>query len=295
MSKKISVGMTVAIAAITATVTFSIGYMASQNKMSNIIKSVSDRQVMYDKLNEIDTAIRKNYSSDVDSNSLNEGICKGYVEGLNEPQAKYLSAAEYSLYTAMLNVGNTVKSEIINNDIGYITISSFSSQTRTELKNTIDDLKKDGAVKFIINVRDCSCINIEYACDTADLFISESVIAYKKTDNEYKDGFLGNGDNINEKIVIIVNENTSGAGEIFASALRDSLSTNIIGTTTSGSTSICTITKLSDGSAVIIPNGEYVTKSHTSINNVGLVPDYEVHLSYSLDAPLQKAIEIINQ
>lgn len=295
MSKNISVGMAIAISAITATVAFSVGYMASQNKMSNIIDSVSDRQVMYNKLNEIDTAIRKNYSSNVDSNSLNEGICKGYVDGLNEAQAKYLSATEYNLYIAMLNIANTVKGEIINNDIGYITISSFSSQTRTELKNTIDNLKENGAAKFIINLRDCSCINIEYACDVADLFVNDNVIAYKKNDDEYTEGYLGNNDYISEKLVIMVNEKTSGAGEIFTSALRDGISTDIIGTKTAGNTAICTITALSDGSAVLIPNGEYVTKNHISINNIGLTPDYEIYSSFSIDTQLQKAIEIINQ
>ncbi len=295
MSKKISIGMTIAISAITATVTFSVGYMSSQNKMSHIIDSISDRQVMYDKLNEIDTAIRKNYNSDVDIEALNEGICKGYVDGLNESQAKYLSPNEYTMYNAMLNVSNTVKSEIIQDNIGYITISSFSSQTRTELNNIINNLKQNGAEKFIINLRDCSCNNIEYACDTADLFVSCDVMLYKCYGKEqYQEAFLGNSDAINEKIVLLVNGNTSGSGEIFSLLLKENLKTSIIGSQTSGNTAICTITPLSDGSAVIIPNGEYVTENHTSINNIGIVPEYEVHQSYSIDSQLQKAIEVIN-
>lgn len=124
MNKKISLGAAIAYMAIVAAVTFSITWMYSWNSFNLSLTDLSQRQKMYSKLAEVDEYVRGNYYGQVDEDTLMSGIVAGYIKGLGDENAKYLSAAEYESYTKT-ETGKYVGIGVVTSpdDSGYILIT----------------------------------------------------------------------------------------------------------------------------------------------------------------------------
>ena len=100
MSRKLSWGATVALVAITASITVSLTYVYAMKSFNAKVADINARQAMYTKLSEIDQKARQDYIGTVDETAVNDGICAGYVAGLGDSQAKYLSAEKYKAYVS---------------------------------------------------------------------------------------------------------------------------------------------------------------------------------------------------
>lgn len=96
--KKISIGTAVALAAMTAAVTVSLTYLYAMDRFNSKVADVNERQSMYAKLNEIDQKVRRDAVGELDETALKDAICAGYVAGLGDANAKYLSAEKYRIY-----------------------------------------------------------------------------------------------------------------------------------------------------------------------------------------------------
>lgn len=96
--KKISIGTSVALMAMTAAVTVSLTYLYAMDRFNSKVADVNERQAMYAKLNEIDQKIRQDAVGELDETAIKDGICAGYVAGLGDENAKYLSAEKYKVY-----------------------------------------------------------------------------------------------------------------------------------------------------------------------------------------------------
>lgn len=96
--KKVSVGTTIAVAALTAAVTVSLTYLYAMDRFNTKVADVNERQAMYTKLNEIDQKVRRDAVGELDETAIKDGICAGYVAGLGDANAKYLSAEKYRIY-----------------------------------------------------------------------------------------------------------------------------------------------------------------------------------------------------
>ncbi|WP_411675684.1 S41 family peptidase [Caproicibacter sp.] len=100
MGKKFSLGAAVSISAVTAAVTVSLTYVYAMNSFNSKVADINERQAMYQKLSEIDQKARQDYIGAIDDASLTDGICAGYVAGLGDSHAQYLSARKYKEYLA---------------------------------------------------------------------------------------------------------------------------------------------------------------------------------------------------
>ena len=112
MSRKISWGAAIALVAVSAAVTVSLTYDYAMKNFNAKMADVNERQAMYTKLSEIDQKARQEYIGSIDETALNDGICAGYLAGLGDSQAKYLSAEKYKAYlsgNSQKNVGVGVK------------------------------------------------------------------------------------------------------------------------------------------------------------------------------------------
>ena len=98
--KKFSLGACVALCAVTAAVTVSLTYMYAMDTFNERVADVNQRQAMYSKLSEIDQTIRQNFVGKIDETALTDGICAGYLTGLGDADAKYLTAEQYKSYVA---------------------------------------------------------------------------------------------------------------------------------------------------------------------------------------------------
>lgn len=94
--KKISIGITIGLMAITATVTFVITSNVTLDMFNEKIKSVNEKQEFYSKLSEIDTYIRTHYVSEIDESTLIEGMVSGYITGIGDRYAEYITSEEYA-------------------------------------------------------------------------------------------------------------------------------------------------------------------------------------------------------
>lgn len=77
--------------AVTAAVTVSLTYMYAMDTFNERVADVNQRQAMYSKLSEIDQTIRQNFVGEIDETALTDGICTGYLAGLGDADAKYLT------------------------------------------------------------------------------------------------------------------------------------------------------------------------------------------------------------
>lgn len=104
MSKKLSLGAAVSLAAIASAITVSLTYVYAMNSFNSKVSDVNARQAMYAKLSEIDQKARQDYVGTINEPALTDAICAGYVAGLGDSHAQYLSAEKYKEYLAANNV-----------------------------------------------------------------------------------------------------------------------------------------------------------------------------------------------
>ncbi len=107
MNRKISLGIAITVIILAVALTFSATMMLAMRYFSSLVSDVGQRQAMYDYLDEIDTAARGRYT--IDEEVLRNALAQGYLKGLNDPYAQYLSAAEYK----------QVQSELAGNHTGF--------------------------------------------------------------------------------------------------------------------------------------------------------------------------------
>ena len=99
MNKKISLGAAIAYMAIVAAVAFSLTMIYSMNLFNVKMTGITEREKMYSSLHEVDLYVRENYYGSINEEALQEAIAHGYIDGLEDSNARYFTAAEYEAYT----------------------------------------------------------------------------------------------------------------------------------------------------------------------------------------------------
>ncbi len=200
---------------------------------------------------------------------------------------------------------NQVEGSIVNDNIGYIKISSFDEETANQFKEKYDELQAQNIKGLIIDLRNNGGGIVSEALDIADYMTDkDSVLLYEvdKTGKEITKKAKQNP-TINIPIVVLVNKNTASSSEILSGALKDLGKAKIVGTKTYGKGVIQEILTLPDGSGLKITTEEYQTPSRKKIHKVGIEPDVVVELPEDVknilnvepaaDTQMQKAIELL--
>ena len=94
MSKKVSIGVTISLVAISIAVTISVTMVVAMRQFSSLVNDVGKRQVMFDYITDIDKLVRQ-HCSDIDEEKLRTSLAHGYIDGIDDPYAAYLTAEEY--------------------------------------------------------------------------------------------------------------------------------------------------------------------------------------------------------
>ncbi len=200
---------------------------------------------------------------------------------------------------------NPVESEVIEDNIGYITFSSFDKTTAEDFKAKYEELKEKNIQSLIIDIRNNGGGIVDQAEQIAGYILDKgSTILYEvNKDKEEEEVKTEEDPIINIPVVLLVNENSASASEILASALKDYEKAKIVGTTTYGKGIIQLLLSLPDGSGLKITSEEYLTPKKNKINKVGVEPNEVVKLPDDIenkliverdkDTQLQKAIELL--
>jgi carboxyl-terminal processing protease len=164
-------------------------------------------------------------------------------------------------------------------DVGLVAISRFSDRTPTELGNALDQLRTQGAQRFVLDLRDNGGGILESAVGVAGYFIDGGVVMYESQSNgpekTYSAPSVPGGAN-KAPLAVLVNHNTASAAEIVAGALLDRGRAPLIGQQTYGKGSVQLVYDLSDGSSLHVTAYRWYTPSHRVLDKTGLPPTYVV-------------------
>jgi len=187
----------------------------------------------------------------------------------------------------------SVKSYNLGNDIGYVRITNFQSNTYDDMVKALDDLEKGGKLKgLILDLRNNPGGLLNQPILVSDEFLDSGLIVSTKGRDEKQN--IEEYAHKNKKprdypIVVLVNGGSASASEIVAGALQDNKRALILGTQTFGKGSVQTILTLSDGSGLRLTTARYYTPSGRSIQVSGITPDIE--LEYISPTPKESTKE----
>lgn len=196
-----------------------------------------------------------------------------------------------------------IKYEMLDNNIGYIDFDSFTETAHTEFANAYKELKKQGAKKLIIDLRDNTGGYVETAEAILDMFLNKGETEYITVDNKGNEVTTTAKGNkvIDMPVVLLTNEYTASASEIMSGCLKDHGLVTIVGTKTYGKGVIQSVLPILDKSAYLkVTTMKYMTPNKNEINKVGIEPDKVVELDEEtlddkLDNQMEEAIKILNE
>lgn len=181
--------------------------------------------------------------------------------------------------------------------IGYIQITQFEEVTYDQFKEALDDLKKRGMKSVIFDLRNNPGGLYDTVCEMLDDLLPEGTLVYTKDKDGNKQEKKSDANFLDMPMVVLQNENSASASEIFAGAIQDFGAGKIVGTQSFGKGIVQSIIPLSDGSAVKLTVEKYYTPKGFNIHGKGITPDVKVEISKDgkKDNQLQKAIEVIEK
>lgn len=392
MNKRISLGLAISLVAIGCAITFILTWTVSLGSYNSKIASAEKYEGVYRKLKEMDATVRTNYIGDIDNDGLDAAIINGYVTGIGDEYATFLTADMYydyqqtnsgvingagfeaaadgsgylkisKIYTngsADMNgvkVGDmiteingrsllsmnadaalkllsgevgtklslklvsdgeersvtlirqqidveSVTYKLLDNNIGYIKISSFNAKTPEQFSNALNTLNSGGTKAFIFDVRH----NDGGLMSAVKPMLNRLIPAAAVATAEYKNGVrktlieTDSEESMTLPITVLTDNLTASAAEVFAVGLRDEQGALLIGTQTAGKAVLQSAYEFSDGSALILTTASIIPSKSDKFEDVGLKPDYIIELpadtpfdlmTQDSDTQLQKAIEIL--
>ena len=202
---------------------------------------------------------------------------------------------------------NPVIAEKLDNNIGYLEVTSFDENTAGNFKSKYEELKAQGIDSLIIDLRNNGGGLVEEALKIADYIVPKGKELLVTVDKDGKEKVEKSKEDvlIDMPIVVLVNKNSASSSEILAGALKDLNEATIVGTTTYGKGVIQQFLTLRDGSGLKVTVEEYYTPNRTKINGVGIEPNEKIELPETItnpltverkdDTQLQKAIELLKK
>ncbi len=189
----------------------------------------------------------------------------------------------------------TVAYRMLDKKIGYVQITEFDDITVEQFTKAIAGLKKRGMKKVIFDVRDNPGGTYSVVCKILDEILPEGTLVYTK--NKYGQGEEEKSDSacLNMPMVVLQNEHSASASEIFAGAIQDFGAGKIVGTQSFGKGIVQQIVPLTDGSAIKLTTEKYYTPNGKNIHGKGITPDVKVEAGTDSrkDIQLEQAINIL--
>lgn len=198
----------------------------------------------------------------------------------------------------------SVSYQMLSQNIGYIEISSFASNTQEQFEQALAELKKRGMEAVVFDLRYNGGGLVDSVTAILDDLLPEGTTVYME-DKHGKKTVYSSDDEKKETMpmAVLTSEHTASAAEIFAGAIRDFNRGTLIGTKTFGKGIVQTTIPLPDGSAVKLTMASYYTPSGECIHEKGIEPDIELEYQFlgtqeqqydvTLDNQIQKAVEVL--
>jgi carboxyl-terminal processing protease len=195
-------------------------------------------------------------------------------------------------------------SKMADSTTGYIHVNEFSKRAPVQLKQAVDTLAKTGAMRYVIDLRGATRGDLDDGLAAARLFVKGGTLAVRETKMNKETVSAQPGDGVvAAPVVLLVDQSTARAGEVFAAALDGNKRAEMIGEHTIGSAAKQRLVKLPDGSAMLLSYMRYASPNGTAIHEKGLQPEVPVDepdvefgaTTPTTDPTLQKALEYFTQ
>ena len=258
-------------------------------KAGDYIVRINDIQVQGKSLSEAVDIMRGPVGSDIEITVRRRGERKALVFNITREKIKVSS----------------VKSEILDNQTGYLRLTSFNENSSGQIRDKIKEFKKNENVKnYILDLRNNPGGLLSQAIKITDFFIDSGEIVSTKSKRKYESRkfFARKGDILDgDTIVVLINYGSASASEIVAGALKDHKRAIIIGENSYGKGSVQSIIPLKNKGAIRLTVSKYYLPSGKSISEIGVSPDIEVaegsddfRFNTATDNQLQFALELLN-
>lgn len=184
--------------------------------------------------------------------------------------------------------------EYEGNKIGYIKISSFTTNSYEQFSDQLAELENKKIEKLIIDLRSNNGGYLDKAKDITSLFVEKGKILYTLDKKEGKEVVKDKTiDSKSYDIVILVNATTASAAEVMAAALKDNNQAILVGETTYGKGKVQNTKKLPDGTILKYTTAKWLTPNGICIDEKGLEPDYAVLNDEDVDNQYEEALKIL--
>ena len=258
-------------------------------KAGDYIVKINDEQVQGKSLSEAVDLMRGEVGSDIEITVRRKGVKKALIFNITREIIKIQS----------------VKSEILENNIGYLRLNAFNENSSDQIKNKLKEIKKNKNVKsYILDLRNNPGGLLSQAIKISDFFLNEGEIVSTKSRNksENRKFFAKKGDIIDGKtLIVLINYGSASASEIVAGALKDHKRAIVLGEQSYGKGSVQSIIPLKNKGAIRLTISKYYLPSGKSISEVGIVPDIEISeenedfkINSESDNQLEFALKLLN-
>jgi carboxyl-terminal processing protease len=198
---------------------------------------------------------------------------------------------------------SSVRSQMLEQGIGYIRIAVFQQETSEEFKSAINQLQIDSPLQgLVLDLRNNPGGLMPISVEVADTLIDQGLLLYTegRLPDANKQYYATYGDLTNgAPIAVLINGGSASASEIVAGALQDQERATIIGTQSFGKGSVQSVIPLGDGRAIKLTTAHYLTPNGRFIHGRGIEPDIIVDSTTqetgSRDSQIAKAILTLKQ
>ena len=258
-------------------------------KAGDYIVKINNTQVQGKSLSEAVDLMRGPVGSGIELTIRRRGIKKAFT---------------FNIIREIIEV-QSVKSDLLDNSIGYIRLTSFNANSAQQIKKQIEKLKKNENLNaFILDLRNNPGGLLSQAIKISDFFLENGEIVSTKSrkKSENRKWFAKKGDITEGKtLIVLINYGSASASEIVAGALKDHKRAIILGESSYGKGSVQSIIPLKNKGAIRLTVAKYYLPSGKSISEVGVKPDIEINednddfkIKTQTDNQLNYAIKLLN-
>lgn len=215
-----------------------------------------------------------------------------------EGESEYL---EFEIERAVISIP-TVEQELLDNQVGYIHLYSFSTNSAEEFDTALESLLDQGATSMIVDLRSNSGGFVDTTVDITSAFLPSGTVLIEEWGDGTRNEYLASEEPIATDIplVVLVDGGSASASEIMAGALQDQGRATLIGTTTFGKGLIQNwIPLINDSGAVRVTIARWLTPKEQQIQGNGLTPDIVVEfteedIEAGIDVQKQAALDFLS-
>ena len=258
-------------------------------KAGDYIVKINDTQVQGKTLTEAVEIMRGPVGSDIELTVRRRGVKK---------------ALTFTLTREIIEI-QSVKSDLLDKNIGYLRLTSFNENSAQQIKKRINDLNNEKKLKgFILDLRNNPGGLLSQAIKITDYFLDNGEIVSTKSRkaSENRKWFARDGDLTGGKpLIVLINYGSASASEIVAGALKDHKRAIILGENSYGKGSVQSIIPLKNKGAIRLTVAKYYLPSGKSISEVGVSPDIEIdedtdefRIKTDTDNQLSYALKLLN-